>query len=88
MKYRNRYISAFVLSLSLSACSTQPQTVTKPAYQQNLLTPCPTTLPHLTDGTGRDVAITMRDWARTYHRCQIRHNGLVKAVKDDLEAEQ
>lgn len=43
---------------------------------------CPTALPLLTDGTGQDVVITMRDWSTTYHDCATRHNGLVDALDE------
>ncbi len=42
---------------------------------------CPESLPLLTDGTGQDVTITMREWASQYHRCAIPHNGLVDALE-------
>ncbi|OLO03435.1 hypothetical protein BTW07_14775 [Salinicola socius] len=65
--------------MTLSACSTTPQP-DAPPIQQTLLTRCPQTLPPLTDGTGRDVVLTMRDWASQYQRCAIRHNGLLDAL--------
>ncbi|HLV15998.1 MAG TPA: hypothetical protein VKY70_00855 [Pseudomonas sp.] len=43
---------------------------------------CPEHLQLLTDGTGRDVALTMSAWAATYHECRTRHNGLVDALKE------
>ncbi|WP_416139077.1 hypothetical protein ACM26W_01310 [Halomonas sp. HK25] len=43
---------------------------------------CPNALPALTDGTGRDVALTMAAWASEYHRCATRHNGLIEALED------
>lgn len=46
------------------------------------MTKCPQTLTTLTDGTGKDVILTMRDWASTYHDCKTRHNGLVDAIED------
>lgn len=42
---------------------------------------CPQSLTLLTDGTGKDVVITMHDWTVTYHDCATRHNGLVDAVR-------
>ncbi|WP_425353271.1 Rz1-like lysis system protein LysC [Salinicola aestuarinus] len=68
-----------VSALMLSACSTTLPPAAPP-IQQNLLTRCPETLPALTDGTGRDVVLTMREWAGQYQRCAIRHNGLVDAL--------
>ncbi|WP_420827749.1 hypothetical protein [Halomonas binhaiensis] len=50
--------------------------------QQTLLTPCPSALPPLTDGTGGDVALTMTAWASQYHSCATRHNGLIEALED------
>jgi|GEM_PF-1259717 len=46
---------------------------------------CPKTLPELTDGTGEDVTLTMREWAKQYHRCAIPHNGLVEAIRSSQE---
>jgi len=46
------------------------------------LTRCPQELPMLTDGTGKDVVLTMRDWASQYHDCKTRHNGLVDAINE------
>ncbi|WP_163560458.1 hypothetical protein [Halomonas sp. NO4] len=45
------------------------------------MTSCPTELPRLTGGTGGDVALTMRSWAREHHHCATRHNGLVEALE-------
>ena len=42
---------------------------------------CPDTLPHITDGTGADIALTMNAWAGQYHDCATRHNGLVESLK-------
>ncbi|NYS80111.1 hypothetical protein HZS80_20820 [Halomonas glaciei] len=42
---------------------------------------CPSVLPLLTTGTGEDVTLTMREWAAEYHRCAIRHNGLVDVLE-------
>jgi hypothetical protein len=39
----------------------------------------------LTDGTGKDVILTMRDWASQYHECKTRHNGLVDAINEVSE---
>ncbi|WP_446718524.1 hypothetical protein [Halomonas sp. S2151] len=50
-----------------------------------MLTPCPTTLPPLTDGTARDVALTLRDWANQYHGCATRHNGLIDVLSETNE---
>ncbi|WP_442908413.1 hypothetical protein [Halomonas sp. HG01] len=47
-----------------------------------MMTPCPAALPRLTDGTGKDVVLTMDDWAGQYHRCATRHNGLIQALED------
>lgn len=80
MKFKSPFISACVLSLSLSACSILPQKDRPQAYQQNLLTKCPQHLPQLTDGKGGTVGATMNEWAKIYHRCKIRHNGLVQAL--------
>lgn len=41
----------------------------------------PMTLPPLTDGTGQDVILTMRDWASLYHECRIRQHGLIDALE-------
>lgn len=79
MKRKSLCTCACVLSLALSACST-PQPEAK-HYQQNLLKKCPEELALLGDGTGRDVALTMNAWAKTYHDCKTRHNGLVDAVQ-------
>lgn len=49
--------------------------------QQNLLVKCPAQLSQLSDGTGREVVLTMKEWAETYHDCAARHNGLVDAVQ-------
>lgn len=51
---------------------------------QNLMAKCPPTLPLLTDGTGKDVALTMSDWASQYHDCKTRHNGLIDAIGASL----
>ncbi|WP_443093378.1 Rz1-like lysis system protein LysC [Halomonas cupida] len=64
----------------LSACSTTPPPAPSP-IQQTLLTPCPSALPPLTDGTGGDVALTMSAWASQYQRCATRHNGLINALE-------
>jgi len=45
---------------------------------------CPTSLTLLTDGTGQDVVLTMRDWSTTYHDCATRHNGLVDAINENF----
>ncbi|RQW71328.1 hypothetical protein EBB56_09210 [Halomonas sp. YLB-10] len=63
----------------MSGCSTTPPPAAPP-LQQTLLTPCPTTLPPLTDGTARDVALTLRGWASQYHGCATRHNGLIESL--------
>lgn len=49
--------------------------------QQNLLVKCPEQLSQLRDGTARQVALTLSEWATTYHECAVRHNGLVDAVE-------
>ncbi|WP_442915357.1 Rz1-like lysis system protein LysC [Marinobacter sp. OP 3.4] len=67
----------------LSGCSTAPPVV-KP--QENLLIKCPKTLPPLTDGTARDVVLTMSDWASQYHDCATRQRGLVDAIKEITNA--
>ncbi|QFT84495.1 hypothetical protein FIU88_05810 [Halomonas sp. THAF12] len=46
------------------------------------MTPCPAALSRLTDGTGKDVVLTMDDWAGQYHRCATRHNGLIQALEE------
>lgn len=46
------------------------------------MTPCPSSLPALSDGTGREVALTLADWAAQYHRCAARHNGLVEVLEE------
>lgn len=45
------------------------------------MTKVPMTLPPLTDGTGKDVVLTMKEWASYYHECRIRQHGLVDAVR-------
>ncbi|GAA0586919.1 hypothetical protein GCM10008997_39040 [Halomonas salifodinae] len=68
------------MATTLSACSTTPPPGADP-IQQGLLRPCPATLPALTDGTGQDVALTLARWARQYHDCATRHNGLVELLE-------
>ena len=87
MRSSARYIAASALSLTLSACSTTPLPAALP-IQQSLLQRCPAELPALTDGTGGDVALTMNVWASQYHRCAIRHNGLVDAIESRQETRQ
>lgn len=53
--------------------------------QQNLLMKCPPALPQLGDGTGRDVLVTMREWASQYHDCATRHNGLVDTLGTETD---
>lgn len=48
--------------------------------QQSLLVKCPVSLSQLSDGTAGAIALTMKEWAATYHECAARHNGLVDAV--------
>lgn len=45
------------------------------------MTKVPETLPKLTDGTGQDVVLTMRDWASLYHECRVRQHGLIDAIE-------
>ncbi len=66
-------------AFALSGCFATWLSVTPPA---NLMTKCPETLPTLTDGTGKDIVLTMRDWASEYHDCKTRHNGLVDAINE------
>lgn len=74
-----RTLIIFNLLFLLSGCSTPPP-VRQEVDQSSLLLKFPESLPLLTDGTGRDIVLTMREWASMYHECRIRHNGLVDAV--------
>jgi len=81
VKFRSLFIamSASLMAL-LSACST-PQPAEKPrVIQQGLLVKCPDQLSQLSDGTAGEVAVTMKEWASTYHDCKTRHNGLVDVL--------
>jgi hypothetical protein len=71
-----------LLALTLSGCFGTLLQVKPP---ENLMTKCPKALPMLTDGTGKDVILTMRDWASQYHECKTRHNGLVDAINEVSE---
>lgn len=42
----------------------------------------PMTLPNLTDGTGKDVVLTMQAWGNQYQECRIRQHGLVDAINE------
>lgn len=81
MRLKSLFSAMFVslLAMTLSGCLIfQP----KERPPENLLTKCPQELPMLTDGTGKDVVLTMRDWANQYHDCKTRHNGLVDAINE------
>lgn len=49
------------------------------------MTKVPDQLPPLTDGTGQDVVLTMREWGSLYHECRIRQHGLVEAINEVFE---
>uniref|UniRef100_UPI0035698DE9 hypothetical protein n=1 Tax=Marinobacter sp. TaxID=50741 RepID=UPI0035698DE9 len=74
-----------VLSLTLSGCSMLRYGVSLSPDQQTLLTKCPKVPAQLTDGTGADVAIVIKETASVYHDCATRHNGLVDAVERIME---
>lgn len=72
----------FALMITLLGCSTkQPEVPAKP-LQQALMFRCPVDLPELPDGTGRSVLEALSVWSAQYHRCSIRHNGLVDTLED------
>jgi hypothetical protein len=81
VKWLSLFISAFVLSLSLSGCSIWGQKHQPKPYQQNLLAKCPVKLAPLSDGTARSVALAMNQWKASYNDCATRHNGLVDAIR-------
>jgi hypothetical protein len=65
--------------VTLSGCFIQSPMVKPP---ESLMTKVPNTLPPLTDGTGRDVVLTMREWGSQYHECRIRQHGLIDAINE------
>src|SRR5690554_6093486 len=78
VRSRSRFISACVLSLSLSGCLTLRPVVNP---QENLMVKVPMELPQMTDGTGATLGETMKTWASYYHECRIRQHGLVDAIR-------
>lgn len=86
MKSSSLNIVLFACLTMLSACSTQPVEV-KP-YQQNLMKPCPGVLPDHVDGTAGTVLTTGVEWAKVYHDCKVRHNGLVEAINSRTAGER
>lgn len=77
MKYG---LAAVLLGLFVSSCSTHPSGANLSPDQQGLLVKCPPVPAQLSDGTGRDAALVIKEVAAIYHDCKIRHNGLVDAV--------
>lgn len=79
MRFKSRFISACVLSLSLSGCLTlRPEVMP----QENLMVKVPQELPQMTDGTGAVIGETMKVWASYYHECRVRQHGLVDAIRE------
>ena len=72
---------ACLLTVLQSGCFAHSPTVKPP---ESLLTKVPMTLPPLTDGTGKDVVLTMKEWASYYHECRIRQHGLVDAINENF----
>lgn len=79
VRFRSLSISVCVLSLMLSACSTQPFGGNLSPDQQNLLMRCPLVPAQLRNGQGGEMVLVIKDVAAEYHDCATRHNGLVDA---------
>ena len=58
------------------------EVVTRPTYQESLLQTCPESLPHEYGKTGKEWIRMAKEWSSIYHDCSLRHNGLVRAIKD------
>ncbi len=82
VRSRSLSISVFVLSLMLSACSTQPSGVSLSPDQQNLLLKCPAVPAQLRNGKGQEMVLVIKELASIYHSCATRHNGLVDALQE------
>nr|WP_246585505.1 hypothetical protein [Yersinia kristensenii] len=66
--------------MSMSGCSTPARRVPNVPYQENLLTPCPVTLPRLAGNTGTDFSNTLQQYAQLYPDCAARHNQLIAEI--------
>ncbi|UYJ93281.1 hypothetical protein N4225_20220 [Yersinia enterocolitica] len=71
-----------------SGCSTPVRNVPNVPYQENLLTPCPVTLPRLAGNTGTDFSDTLGQYQKIYPECAARHNQLISEIKQRKELEK
>ena len=79
------FLSASVLTILLSGCSTPQVVEIPPTYPPALVQDCPDQLPKAQDGTNHEILRTAVEWAQMYHECKDRHNALVEVIRGETD---